>query len=775
MSAIWQKIRADLLHHRAVSILMIGTIAIAATLLTLALTTLTNLGGPYERIFAQVNGAHLWLFFKPGSVSATDRERIAALPGVASLTAWQYSHVTQVRIHGSRVWVTLRVAPAETADLNRLYFMSGRGLQPKAQEILVEKFLNDTYHLNLNDPITITRSDGKDVKLPVVGFAYDVMYDVYRAEQPAYLYVSETTLRSLFPDRASWDQSLGLRLSDPGKVESVLAEVEAMRSVKFVQAHTDWRDVKGSAIFGGQLASIFLSAFSFFAILATIFIIISVVSSSILAQIKQIGILKALGFTSGQILLVYVGQYLVLGLIGSTLGFCLGLILAPVPMQAVSESLNSSYTAPFSFPLLGLVFSIILGATGLATLSAATRGARTNIIKSISIGAEAPATKMFWGARLAEHLGAPVVVVLGLNDIFVKPLRSFLTTLNLALGVIGIVFGLALTGTIQIYRANPALLGIVYDAVVTRQQTSDSIARRLVSRAPGVEAFYSEIQVKAWASDEQSFNIRAVDGKLGDFPFQIIEGRFFQPGSNEAIAGKGLLDWLGISIGDAITVRLDKKDGPAVTLVIVGAYPEAGDAGQRLMVNLASVRHLIKNNDPNTYYLKLSPDADIPAIRAYLAPHRESDLNVTAVGEAIPTSIIYLQLAIFALAGILIVIAIINVLIMSLLTAQEKLRVIGILKTIGMTPGQIVQMFSTTAAGLGLLGVLIGVPLGLSMTQNLLALLSNSFGFGKINVFLDPIQAVALAPMIIFASIAGSYIPARWAARQYIVKVLRKE
>ena len=157
---------------------------------------------------------------------------------------------------------------------------------------------------------------------------------------------------------------------------------------------------------------------------------------------------------------------------------------------------------------------------------------------------------MFWGARLANALGAPVSMVLGLNDIFVKPFRSFLTGLNLVLGVIGIVFGLALSDTIKTYKENPALLGIVYDAIVTRQQVSDNLTQRRLTKAPGVEAFYGELQVKAWTPDESTFKIRAVEGALDHFPFQILEGRFFQPGTNEAIAGKGLLTWLGLKVGD---------------------------------------------------------------------------------------------------------------------------------------------------------------------------------------------------------------------------------
>jgi putative ABC transport system permease protein len=123
----------------------------------------------------------------------------------------------------------------------------------------------------------------------------------------------------------------------------------------------------------------------------------------------------------------------------------------------------------------------------------------------------------------------------------------------------------------------------------------------------------------------------------------------------------------------------------------------------------------------------------------------------------------------------LIVIALVNVLIMSLLAAQEKTRMVGILKTVGMTPAQIVAMFNTTAASLGALAVFIGIPMGLFVARDLLSVLSDSLGFGKLNVSLDLTQAVILIPFIVIVSICGSYLPARWAASLFIVKVLRKD
>jgi ABC-type antimicrobial peptide transport system permease subunit len=84
-------------------------------------------------------------------------------------------------------------------------------------------------------------------------------------------------------------------------------------------------------------------------------------------------------------------------------------------------------------------------------------------------------------------------------------------------------------------------------------------------------------------------------------------------------------------------------------------------------------------------------------------------------------------------------------------------------------------MFNTTAASLGALAVLIGIPAGMYVTKNLLSVMSDSFGFGRISVSLDTTQAVILIPFIVIVSIFGSYLPARWAANLFIVQVLRRD
>lgn len=775
MDAIVEKIKADITSRPAISILIVITIIAASTLLTLALATLMNLGAPYDRSFEELNGAHLWLYFDRGKIRSRDIDQIEALPGVVESTGLQYSVTNRVRIHDIRVWTSLRVTPVEPPAVNRLLVQDGHCLTSQRSEILAGRDLNDVYNLSVGDTVEITRWDGKKVELPVIGLAYNPTWDIYRNTQPPYLYLTEETLRKLFPDEANWDWSLGLRLADPQSVDETLAQIEAILRSGAIDGHTDWRDVKDAAIFEVRLNFVFLGAFSFFAILATVLVVASSISSTVLSQFRQIGILKAVGFTQNQILALYMVQYLVLSMVGGPLGLLLGIAMSPLPLQSIAASLSTTFEPPLNLVLIGLVLCIIPGIVIAATLGSAYRGAKANIIKAIATGAEAPRKKPFWGIRLATRLDLPVVFILGLNDVFARPFRSFLTGLNLTLGVIGIVFGLCLNETIKIYQADPSLLGIAYDAVVTRGETSHSRTQHILSRAPGVEAFYAEYLVDAQTEEGQSFRVRAVEGDLVAFPFMIPEGRFFQPGSYEAIAGQGLLDWLGLRVGDEITLILDDGYERPLTWRIVGEYLEPDNTGQMLMVSLSSIARSIRHAKPATYLLKLSPNANVRQLKRYLEPRPDSDLSLTLLGQAFPGAVFYLQLAILALSSILIGIALVNVFNTSMLAMQEKLRVIGVLKTLGMTPAQVVAMVNTTAGFLGFLATGFGLPLGVAFTRALLTTLGRTRGFGEVNVTLNVLYALLLIPLMIMVSMAGSLIPARKAAKVSIVSVLRNE
>ncbi len=211
-----------------------------------------------------------------------------------------------------------------------------------------------------------------------------------------------------------------------------------------------------------------------------------------------------------------------------------------------------------------------------------------------------------------------------------------------------------------------------------------------------------------------------------------------------------------------------------LTLQIVGQYPEPVNTGEMLMADLAIIRRWERSLEPRTYYLKLAPDHEPAALKAHLEPRAESDLHLTWVAQAIPDVVVYLQLAIFALSAILIGIAVVNVFNTSLLSVQEKLRAVGVLKTLGMTPGQVVAMIGTTAGVLAVLASVVGIPLGWWLTKTMLQSLSATYGFGRAHVAFRPLYGLLLPPLMVGVSLLGSLLPARRAARLSIVSVLRQ-
>jgi putative ABC transport system permease protein len=192
------------------------------------------------------------------------------------------------------------------------------------------------------------------------------------------------------------------------------------------------------------------------------------------------------------------------------------------------------------------------------------------------------------------------------------------------------------------------------------------------------------------------------------------------------------------------------------------------------MVSLPIAARHVKGAEPTMYYLKLSSNHDIEQLKQYLEPRPDSDLNLSPAVK-IPDYVIYLQLAVFALSAILIGIALVNVFNTSLLAMQEKLRIVGVLKAVGMTPAQVVTMTSTTAGFLGLLAAISGIPAGLTFTRELINSLSGTYGFGETQVTLSYAYILLLPPLMVGISILGSLIPGWQAARLSIVRVLRNE
>jgi len=113
-----------------------------------------------------------------------------------------------------------------------------------------------------------------------------------------------------------------------------------------------------------------------------------------------------------------------------------------------------------------------------------------------------------------------------------------------------------------------------------------------------------------------------------------------------------------------------------------------------------------------------------------------------------------------------------------LLNTRERIRDTATLKSLGMSPRQVVVMVGASAGLLALVGGLAAMPLGLTLHHLLNDAISGSAGndtppaaYGVFAAW--ELTAIPLAGVVV--AIAAAMIPGRWAARSNVVEVLHAE
>jgi putative ABC transport system permease protein len=557
-------------------------------------------------------------------------------------------------------------------------------------------------------------------------------------------------------------------------VDAVLASTEDLLRPKAISAHTDWREVRDAYIFGVQLNALLLTAFGMFALWASALIITNSISGIVLAQFRDIGVLKALGFTGRNIAWVYLGQNLLIGSVAGLLGIGAAVLLAPLPLANMARSLNTTPRSAFDPLLLSIVWLAVQLVVLFATAWPAWRGMRVNIIRAISTGYELASPRPSLLARLALRLRLPVPVVMGMKDAFAQRGRALLTLASLVVGVVSLVFNLVLNNVIDDYVRDPSQLGVVYDAWVERSGVSDKTARAILESTPGVTASFAHAATPVKTLDGLEFNLRGEEGDLARFPYKLEAGRVIDTSvSGEAMIGLGLQNWLGLKLGDEFTVLVGEKDRP-LALRVVGVYREPADQGQMAITGLRSLKESGSALDPSTYYLRLAKGADVAALRASLKTRSKDHLSLS-LRSATPESLVHFRVAMLALSAVLVALAMTSVFNSAMLDVRERLGEVGTFKSLGMTPGQILAMVLTSGATLGVLAGILGAPLGVALVQVTLSALGQYTGFGSFDLEPKWLTLVMPALLAVLASLLGSSLPAWWAARMRVVEVFRYE
>jgi len=785
MFAVYCQAKANLLTHRIQSALILSTIIGAAVLLTIGFTTLNSAQKPFESVFAEANGAHLWINLRGNEAEISESAtKLAALPGVEASTGLRRVTLGTLFMGNDHETVLLEGAGPTLSQVARPIVTAGRYFTATDHNaIILDRNLAQARNISIGDTVEFLTSQGREPLL-VIGLAINVERPAYSSSGGLALnFVQEALLPALVDEQTQDLAQVGLRLYDQNNVLPVWQAAQTAVD-KVALNYVDWRDVRDSTGNLVRINVIFLLAFGLFAMFSAGLIVAATISGAVLARYRTIGLLKAVGFTGGQIMLVFIMENALLGLLGGMIGLIGGLAISPLVLKPIAEALNTPAHLIFDPAAAGLVLGCTVGLTALFSFWPARRGSQVPPVQAIRFGAEMPQEQPSYLTHLATRYNLPAAMILGLKDTYARRGRAILTTLSMVLGVVAVLFASGLIVTLDRFITDPSLFGIVYDATFNRdrQRMSDAEVRQFLSAQPEFEAFYGDTWNTVQLADSQS-NIFGgfLDGNLQAFNFDITQGRMFQT-TDEIVAGEALLRMTGKSVGDELSVLMGGKQ---LNLKIVGATTTIGGMDNTSRIFLARIdlwqqtyaeTEASLGGEISTYHVKLHENSDSKAYVAAVGKASGDRLMGEAINHTPPRQILLLRPVIAGLALVLNLIALLSVLNSALMGVRERARDLAIFKAVGLTPKQVTVVVLVGVITLALVAIVVGVPVGIGLTYGAFVGLARMQGFTRPMPFIVNWIGLALTPFgICLVAMLGAALPAHWAARINVVNLLRYE
>ena len=272
----------------------------------------------------------------------------------------------------------------------------------------------------------------------------------------------------------------------------------------------------------------------------------------------------------------------------------------------------------------------------------------------------------------------------------------------------------------------------------------------------------------------------------------VAEGRLPEPGTSEAILGRGLARDLGVELGGQATfmtqTRLRTSNAFTVDVVGIAEFPMAGMNQSTFMLPFESAARYLRMGDGASEILVKSGNGDLDRLTEEVREAaRESEVEGLSVTQWTEVSggWAYLQMADVVYSIIALIFFILGstvVINTTMMTIHERTREIGTLGAMGMHGRELVRLFFTEAAYLGLAGSFVGVLMGIGVT---IPLQHVGIDFGDamemanmdISSVLYPVLNLR-STLVVFlyssaVAMAASVFPARRAAKLKPVEALR--
>ncbi|HJY73101.1 MAG TPA: FtsX-like permease family protein, partial [Streptosporangiaceae bacterium] len=559
--------RADLRARRGQALTTIAVVAGVVAALFLAIMLLQGAVNPWQQLFGRTRGADVLVYFQDGTNTA-DLRQVAGIHQMG--TPYQAASAT-LEQGAVKSPVELRAMTPAPPAMSVPIIVDGSWLRSSAPDgAVLEASFAQAVHVGVGDRIQVDGIDGTTVAMAVIGIADTADQGFYPQWTPGLIWVQHKLLTRVEPNPSETHVIVGLRLDD----NSAIATGQVVQTIwnlyngvgenSAVERYSTWQQVRDSMASNDRLLGLLLALFGIIALVAAPCAIANVTAGRVLVQRQDIAMLKALGFTPGQVVRMLLAEQTLLGAAGAALGLAAALIITS-PEFVRPPGGTPVGLAPLSGSWMALIGAGTVLTVAVATVIPSWWAGRVSPVAAVQ--PSPPRGHLSLIARLSLLFHLPAALVLGARDSLTRRLSAVLTVFGLAIPMVMITIALTCWSTIDGFTSNPGKIGLASAVTVSQGGLDSKQMLALIGRDSQVLAAYPGAQfVTLLPGDNGTFIARAMGTSSRPYPFQVVRGRMFHA-ANEAVAGQGFLDLMHIAVGAWIKPTID---GVPVILHIVG-------------------------------------------------------------------------------------------------------------------------------------------------------------------------------------------------------------
>ncbi len=797
----WRKVLRDLWSNKTRTILVLLSIAVGVTAIGMVMGAQGIVERSLPAAYAAVQPSDGLIF----CISTFDEDMISSIAAMPEVEAAEGRRFVNVRfLDKSGNWYNMQlnaIPDYEEMDINIVYGEQGE-FPPGNHELLIERAsLAPTLGLGdvaIGDTLIVEAPNGKQRTMRVGGTVHDMSQLPAFLNGSGYGYISFDTLEWLGEPR-DYNQVVFRVAENRDDADHINAVAKAVqRKLERAGVNVIFALVPPPGEHPAQnfldTLSLVLGAIGVLSLALSMFLIVNTLSAIMAQQVRQIGIMKAIGAKGAQVTRMYFVMVLLFGALSA---------LIAVPLAGVGALGLASFFAGFlNFDLAGfrldpqvvaIQVSIALIIPLLAALLPTLRGVRVTVREAISehgLGkgqfGSGIIDRFFIGLRRLIPIGRPLQI--SLRNTFRRKARLSLTLTTLSLASVIFISIFSIRASLQ-QTLNDVLnlfdydVQIIFDRAYRVQRIQDEVIAM-----PGVAAvetwgFGSTRRIRPDGTESDSIIIYAPEADAETLNPTIIEGRWLLPDDSNAIVIN--TDFIGseedVQLGDGVILDIENKEQP---FVIVG-ISRGALTGANVFMNYSYFSRITNDVDRAQISLVqlLDRSAENQMTMGQLLEQRYRDSGfrvqqmqtIAQARNIISTVFDVIIIFLLAMAVLLGIVGGLGLMGTMSINVIERTREIGVMRAIGATDGAVLRIVLIEGLLIGIISWIIGGLIALPASSFLTNTVGEALLQAQPSYIFSTSGAILWLFIVMLLAGLASFLPARNASRLTVREVLSYE